>query len=154
MNPSPPIEIAAWLACAAFVVMFVNGATKMVRNFKDRPAPGDVRAESLERFVPKPAFEKHIEENKREHENLFAKIGGVERGGVARMETLSREWREIVDDKVTELIKSDNGGREKLHERINKVMESTAALQASTTLQNQTLAQLGAKLDRLAERIP
>ena len=76
----------------------------------------------------KTEFEKHADWNRREHENLFAKIGGVERGANQRCDMHTREFREILDVKLTELMNANNVGREKLHDRINEVLEAVAEL--------------------------
>jgi len=65
----------------------------------------------------KDAFEKHVAANQREHENLFAKIGGVERG-----------LNERVEKKLTDLQRSAEDGREKLHQRINRISVGVARL--------------------------
>ena len=66
--------------------------------------------------VGKPDFERHLEQNRHEHENLFSKIGGVERGMNARLEAA---------------ITANNDSRSKLHDRINEVVENTAEMKGS-----------------------
>lgn len=81
-------------------------------------------------FIPasKDEFDKHVAKNEREHENLFSKIGGVERGGLARMDAISKEWRGFVDGKFDDMAVADNSGREKLHERINEILKEVGEL--------------------------
>lgn len=112
-----PAGIAIWLACAFFVIGLINSGTKMVRGWKDRPAPGEVRAESVEKFLAKTEFQSHLEWNRREHENLFAKIGGMDRGITSRIEA-----------RLDKMEASNNAGRDKIHDRINEVLEAVSEL--------------------------
>ncbi|MEI6565318.1 MAG: hypothetical protein WCR20_01470 [Verrucomicrobiota bacterium] len=48
-----PVELAAWLGCLAFVVAAVNGVMRLVDRMKDKPSPGEVRAEASDKFVQK-----------------------------------------------------------------------------------------------------
>jgi len=38
----PPVQIGAWLACLAFMVMLANGLVKLWANLKGKPAPGEL----------------------------------------------------------------------------------------------------------------
>lgn len=89
-------------------------------------------------FIPaaKDEFDKHVEDNRREHESLFSKIGGVERGHLARMDAVSREWRTLVDSKMTDLMKSNDEGRENLHRRINEVLAAVSELKGEVKVMN------------------
>ena len=83
-------------------------------------------------FIPasKDEFDKHVENNKSEHEQLFSKIGGVERGGTAN-----------TDKKV-----------DSLRHEITAIGKEVSALQASTEFQNQTLAAVTADIKTLLSR--
>jgi len=70
-----------------------------------------------EEFVPQKRFEHELQENKREHENLFKKIGGVERGAVQRL-----------DDHLKDMQKSAEDGRDKIHRRLNRLSIGLANL--------------------------
>lgn len=69
-------------------------------------------------------------ENTKVHEQIFAKIGGVERGAKSALET------------QVEIVRRD----------VIKCGNDISGLQASTELQNQSLARVESKLDRLIER--
>jgi hypothetical protein len=114
---SPPIEIAAWLACLAFLAWLINQVLKIVDRMKDKPAPGEVRAEAIDRFVHKSDFQKFKEDNLSEHKELFLKIGGVERSVTERLE-----------HKIDESIKSAEVSRSALHQRINRITIGVARL--------------------------
>lgn len=80
-------------------------------------ARADEAVERLAEFVPQTAFDKFVDENRREHENLFSKIGGVERGS-----------RQHLDAALFEMQRSSEQSREKLHERINDVLSAVSEL--------------------------
>lgn len=100
---------AFFAANIATVVLSLKSSRKREVSFSFEPAS-------------KKEFDKHVEENRREHENLFSKIGGVERGQLARMDALSKEWRSFVDSKFDDLVGASEDGREKLHSRINELL--------------------------------
>ena len=97
---------------------------------EEHPQPLEVK-DAVE-FLPRQHFEEHAEQNRREHEHLFAKLSGLDRGLRAEM-------------------KQDTDG---LHEKINSVGREVSEHSATLELQNQRLAQMDAKLDRLIERRP
>ena len=129
------LSIGVWAMCLAFFVMLINALLKLaqrVRGKAQKPPNAALEAalNAIERRVEaeQTEFEKHVEWNRREHENLFSKIGGVERGGLARMDTISQEWRGFVQQSMGELIRSNNLGREKLHERINTILSEVSEI--------------------------
>lgn len=104
---------------------------------KDKPAPAQVAAEARELYVTKPElqkletdFSRLADGNRQEHDNLFRKLGGVERGLRAE-------------------VKADVAN---LTEQFGHLSNDVAALSAATKLQNQQLTHIEAKLDRLIER--
>jgi len=82
-----------------------------------------------------------VSENRHQHENLFSKLGGMERGINghlnSELKTLREERRE--DTRA-------------LHQEVNDVAKKVSGLEAANTLQNQRLAEINAKLDRVIER--
>lgn len=94
-------------------------------------------------FTPasKEEFDRHVAANDQTTRDLFAKIGGVERGANGnaekKIEALQHERREDV---------------RQLHQEINEVGRKVAGLEKETELQNQSMASMNAKLDRLIER--
>lgn len=115
---TPPGGIAGWLACLAFILWIVNLVWKLADRAKQRPAPSDVQRESVEKFVAKTEFANHVEWNRREHENLFAKIGGVERGLTQRIES-----------RLDKMQADSHEGREKIHDRINEILAAVSNLE-------------------------
>lgn len=125
---SVPLAIASWLACLAIVLVIGLLIVKVAREVRGRPMAGEVRSEALERYTQKAEFAEHVEWNRREHENLYSKIGGVERGSIARMDDISKEWRQFVEAGMRDLVASNNTGREKLHDRINQILREVGEI--------------------------
>lgn len=112
------VQLAAFLASAMFLIGLANGILKLIDRFKDKPAPSDVRSEAHQAFVPKQDLKEHLEWDREEHDKLFRKIGGVERGQIERM-----------DLKFAEMQQSAEEGREKIHERINDVLKAVSRME-------------------------
>jgi hypothetical protein len=77
----------------------------------------------------KEEFEKHLARNEQEHRDIFARIGGVERGAIARADTVKREIEARLDHKFDEFAREHNESRTKLHERINQILQGVARLE-------------------------
>lgn len=129
------MQIGIWVAVAIGVVKGMESLVRLGHRLWGKPQKPPNRQleaslETLDRKIEaeQREFEKHVEWNRREHENLFSKIGGVERGSLARMDSISREWRSFVEGSMAELIKSNNEGRSKLHDRINTILAEVSEI--------------------------
>ena len=127
--------IGGWVIGAVAILQLVTLGMQVLR--WNQAAKREVHPQPLEikdatEFLPRQLFDDHAEQNQREHEHLFARLGGLERGLRAEM-------------------KQDTEG---LHEKINSVGREVSEHSATLELQNQRLAQIDAKLDRLIERRP
>jgi len=140
---NPPVEIAAWLGCLAFLVVLANGVLKLVDRVKGKPSPGEVQAEAAEKFTRKEEFERQVATNEQVHRDLFSKIGGVERGNNANAEK-----------KIEELRHERREDMRVLHEEINDIGNDVAGLKKETELQNQTLTAVTTDIKRILERLP
>jgi hypothetical protein len=92
--------------------------------------------------VDKKEFDKHVEENRGEHERIFAKLGGVERGVEGRLNA-----------KLDAMAAESKNDREKLHERINPIEGEICALRQASETNTTHLVQMDGKIDRLIERM-
>jgi len=133
--PNTAPIIGAWVIGAVAILQLVTLAMQVLR--WNQAAKREVHPQPLEvkdatEFLPRRLFDDHAEQNQREHEHLFARLGGLDRGLRAEM-------------------KQDTDG---LHEKINSVGREVSEHSATLELQNQRLAQIDAKLDRLIERRP
>ena len=126
MDQVTSLNIAAWLACAAFLVVLANNVLKLIDRIKDKPHPGDVQRDGNEKFATKNELQRHIEHDDSVHRDLFSKIGGVERGTNGNTE-------KKVDD---------------LRKDVVAIGKEVAALRATTVLQTQSLARIENKLDQ------
>ncbi len=99
-------------------VLIVAGIAALAYYIKEIFAGKKKREVSFE-FTPanKEEFQDHLDWDRREHENLFRKISGVERGAADRL-----------DHRLAEMQRSAEEGREKLHKRINTISVGVARL--------------------------
>ncbi len=133
------LQVGLWVLAATAVLQALGAGLSIARFFINRAEKRQVTIHPD--VVARPDFDAHVADNKREHENLFAKLGGVERGLNAHfngeLKTLREEWREDIRG---------------LHYELNEVAKKVSGLEATNTLQSQRLAEINAKLDRVIER--
>jgi hypothetical protein len=91
--------------------------------------------------LDKKEFERHQQDNKEEHDKLFAKLGGIERGVESRLNA-----------KLDAMAAESKTDREKLHFRINPIEGEICALRQASETNTTRLVQMDAKIDRLIER--
>jgi len=127
MNPTPEPNsfLQLWLA-VGFIAVVISNIVLVVNGLLNRKQKREVSFS--ETPASKAEFDKHVEWNRREHENLHGRITNVASDCPARMDGLNRDWNKTLDDKITRLISADNAGREKLHDRINEVLEAVSEL--------------------------
>ena len=121
-------QIGIWIGCAAAVLVILNQGMHFIKGLKDQPPASEVASMVAKSYVAKTDFDRLVESNVREHENLFSKIGGVERGANARQDSATREWREFVETKLTAIQADTNHGQEALHNRINEILAAVSEL--------------------------
>lgn len=97
----------------------------MGRSQKREIHPQPLKVEGITQFALKEQFEQHAAEDLRAHENLFAKMGGMERG-------------------IRAEIKVDI---EKLYVEVNRLREGQASLNTMTHAQDRKIEQMDSKLD-------
>jgi hypothetical protein len=118
------IQIASTLA----ILITINSRQKREVTFAGEP-------------VDRKDFEKHVADNAAVHTQLFAKIGGAERGLesrlVARMEKFETDTKE---------------SRRLMHHDISAIGNDVAALKKEAELANQRSLQMDVKIDHLIER--
>ena len=73
-----------------------------------------------DQFASQDDFHAHVGQDLQTHRDLFAKIGGVERGA-----------RQHLEEKLDAMQRSSEEGREKLHNRINAVLEAVSELRGT-----------------------
>jgi LEA14-like dessication related protein len=105
-----------WLKNFALVIMAIAATAFYIKGIFSSKQKREVSF--TEPPASKKEFDAHVEWNRREHENLFSKIGGVERGVTLRIET-----------RLDRMEKESHAAREKLHDRINEVLSAVANLE-------------------------
>jgi hypothetical protein len=128
-----PSANTIWLVIIAISSVGANIATMVMASRKRQetevsPQPLIVAMEK--EFATKRELEKVEQANNQDHRDIFSKIGGVDRGATQKLST-------------------EVGA---IHTRINSIEKSVGGLETATELQNQRLAQMDSKIDRLIER--
>jgi len=119
-----PAEVAAWVACLAFAVMLFNQMARAKRTLFGE------KAQTV--LSPQPLEVKEVS-------------GFVTEGDY-------RNRLALVEKQLDELRLDRKADASALHEKINSVAREVSELAAATGLQNQRLAQMDVKLDRMIER--
>jgi hypothetical protein len=98
----------------------IESHARVFTTSENAQARADEAHDKLADFVPQAAFDRFVDENRREHENIFSKMGGVERGARAHL-----------DSKLETMQKASEQGRDKLHDRINDVLSAVSELRGT-----------------------
>jgi hypothetical protein len=133
------VQIGLWLIAATAILQAFGAVLSIAKFFLNRSEKRQVTISPD--VVGRPDFEAQSAQNKQEHENLFAKIGGLERGINAHVNT---ELRSLRDERREDV--------RALHSELNEVARKVSGLEATNTVQSQRLAEINAKLDRVIER--
>jgi hypothetical protein len=129
-----PAELGAWvyglatvlqIASTIAILVTVNSKQKREVSFAGDP-------------VDRKDFERHAAEDVAVHNQLFAKLGGVERGAAAT---------------VKEYEISANESRRAMHTEITEIKERVAGLESRTEMIDRRIVQIDSKLDHISERI-
>jgi len=120
----PPAEIAAWLACATFTTMLFNQLAQARANLLEKKSRSEISPDPL---------------------NIRPVSDAVtDRICLGRHAGLEKQMDEMRSDRKAE--------GNLLREKVNGVAREVSELAAAAGLQNQRLAQIEAKLDRVIER--
>jgi hypothetical protein len=119
------VFVASLIGAIFFLSAGINQVIAIVRNFKDKPSAGEVRGESAEKFVTRSDFKEHVAATTKQHENLFSKLGGVERGAKAALDA----ERVRVDARFNELLRATNEHREHVQHQLNQLLTATARIE-------------------------
>lgn len=118
--------VMALAAIAAVIIAIVALRNKTETVISPQPLIVAMQKE----FATKHEFDAHVARNDEDHKGIFSKIGGVERGAASSLEL------------KVEVVRRD----------LIQVGNQVSGLKTQTDLQNQQLARMDSKLDRLAER--
>jgi hypothetical protein len=123
--------IVVALCTIAAVVISVIALNKKQEVRVDQPVSVTITEELHKIFAAKAMFEKHVSENREDHDKIFSKIGGVERG--AKTST----------DAQVEVVRRD----------LVHVSNQVAGLQVETKLQNAQLSRMEKNLTDMPSKI-
>ncbi len=101
----------------------------------------------------KEEFTAHVERNQKEHDQIFARIGGAERGLGQKVEAMDTDWHQFIEQKFATMIATDHASRTEIHKRINALEKDTAGTRAAVELQTGQLGRLDKKIDEMPDRI-
>ena len=125
-DPKGPEAIGWIILVIGQLIAIATSVAALLRSF--HPQKRDITIQGT--VVNKDEYDKHRTEARESEDQLHSKIGGVERGLRGELKQETKEVREAV----------------------SKLTFSVGALTESNLLQNQRLANIDAKLDRLIER--
>jgi len=120
----PPAELAAWLACATFTTMLFNQLAQARAHLWEKKSRQEISPDPLNIRPVSDAVTERV---------CLGRYGGLEKQ---------------LDELRLDLKAEANA----LHEKVNGVAREVSELAAAAGLQNQRLAQIDAKLDRVIER--
>jgi hypothetical protein len=130
-------ELGTWIYAAVTVAQLAGTITLLVTINSKQRREVSFAGEPVDRKE----FDKHVAEDAAVHSQLFAKIGGAERGLElrlgTRMEKAESEAREL---------------RRLVHQEMSAIGNDVAALKKEAELANQRAFQMDSKIDRLIER--
>ncbi len=130
-------ELGAWVYALATVIQIVSTIAILITINSKQKREISFAGETVERKE----FDKHVAENSLVHQQLFAKIGGVERGLESRLASRMDKFETESED-----------SRRLFHRDISAIGNDVAALKKEAELANQRSLQMDAKIDRLIER--
>jgi hypothetical protein len=103
------------------IILGILGAAYYLKEiFFSKKAPQPFEVREAKQYVHTDVFDQFVADNLRQHENLFSKIGGVERGARAHL-----------DVKLDQMQRSSEEGRDKLHDRINEVLSAVSEVRGT-----------------------
>jgi hypothetical protein len=130
-------DLGAWVYALATIIQIASTIAILVTINSKQRREVSFAGEPVDRKD----FDKHVADNAAVHVQLFAKIGGAERGLesrlAARMDKFEAETKE---------------SRLLMHRDISAIGNDVAALKKAAELANQRSVQMDGKIDRLIER--
>lgn len=137
------ISPGEWLMLAVTVGLFIVALIGLLKKTDVNVSPQPLQIELQKQFADKHEFDKHVMQNKTDHDQIFSKIGGVDRGNSKKLE-----------DQIQILRSERHADAVETHRRINEMEKSVGGLESATELQNQSLAALQSDVKRILERLP
>jgi hypothetical protein len=115
---TPPKNLTEWIACALFLIVGLNYIFDLVSKLKSKPQASDVQREASQTFATKVELEKHLQQDEAVHNQLFAKIGGSERGVEARLVERINKLESATTNQLKEMGSDSVTSRRDMHKDI------------------------------------
>ncbi len=146
-----PASHSEWLTNLSFFLNLMTVLIVLWAKISGKSEKREVRM--VGDFVGKPEFDAFKIENKEEHDHMFSKLGGVERGVNGRLDA---QFEKLHSQLREDLLRNAEGGErraEKIHNRINPIEGQMEGLKASVGALNTAVAHINVKIDRAFERV-
>ncbi|HEV7926011.1 MAG TPA: hypothetical protein VGR14_11675 [Verrucomicrobiae bacterium] len=130
-------DLGTWVYALAIIIQIASTLAILITINSKQRREVSFAGEPVERKE----FDKHVAENAAIHIQLFAKIGGAERGLESRLAA-----------RMDKLELESKGSLQLMHQDLNAIGNDVAALKKETELANQRSMQMDGKIDRLIER--
>lgn len=130
-------DIGLVVCVLMLILLVVAQVMQLVDRNKKQPREVTFAGEPVDRKD----FDAHVKRNQEEHDNLFKKLGGAERGIEERLRSEMRRTEEAAKE-----------SRKNLHEELTVVRENVAKLSANTETLDQRTVRIEEKLDEFIQR--
>ncbi|HEY3860830.1 MAG TPA: hypothetical protein VGO59_02995 [Verrucomicrobiae bacterium] len=130
-------ELGAWVYALATIIQIASTLAILITINSKQKREVSFAGEPVDRKD----FDKHAGENAAIHNQLFAKIGGAERGLESRLASRMDKFEGEYEQ-----------SRRLMHQHISAIGNDVAALKKEAELANQRALQMDAKIDRLIEK--
>jgi hypothetical protein len=130
-------DLGAWVYALAIIIQIASTLAILITINSKQRREVSFAGEPVDRKD----FDKYVAENAAIHAQLFAKIGGAERGLESRLAA-----------RMDKLELESKGSLQLMHQDLSAIGNDVAALKKETELANQRSMQMDGKIDRLIER--
>ena len=145
MEHTAPADIKPWLENLVWFFGLVLICIKLFKEFKGGENKREVTL--TDDCVCKKEFKEFQDYNRDEHNNLFKKIGGVERGGHAAVEGVENKLMQRLEGMASQ----DKQSRAEMHKEIGNLAREVSSIQTAVDLTAQRTVEVNNKLDRIIE---
>jgi hypothetical protein len=132
-------QLGIWILCALVALDLFAKAGSLLKFARNDAEKREVTING--EVAGKAEFNDHVRRNQSEHDQLHTKLGSSE-----------RETRRQIEQRIDQLRQERSRDMESLNAQIVEIAKSVSGVETASDLQNQRLAQMDGKLDRLVER--
>ncbi len=140
-------DVIEVLAGLFFLAGFWNQVQKLIDRQKDKPPPGDVRAELLSAMVRKEECAAYRSQQREEAAGIAAQVKEVRELGLR----LDREWQDKLDARLDRIQDRQSGEITALHEKVNGIGREVSDMHGQLETTIEQIGRIDTKLDNLAK---